>query len=215
MKSSRIASNVVLLLSLVGCSATDETGPSEPEHAALISSVMGSPSVLRRSKNYILDAQSRIFVGDIVETRTASRVLLELPYGYEIALGDNSHFAFNEFSTVDNARIQAALALARGALRLTSSTSIGNGSFEIRTPMATIRFSEGDIWIGFTPDGTGLDIVMLAGDGLTITNGRFSTELSAPGEGLSIVRGSGPQAISVWSPRKISEATAATTLHTP
>lgn len=215
MKSSRIVSRVILLLSLVGCSITDETRPSGPEQIALISGIVGSPTVLRRNKNYIIDAQSRIYPGDIVTTHTDTRVLFETPDGSEIALGDDSHLVFRKFDTRENGRTNANLALSRGALRLTSSSSISKGNFEIRTPMARISFAGGDVWIGFTPDGTGLDIIMLAGNGLTITNGRFSTDLSLPGEGLSIVRGSGPQAISTWSPRKIEEATAATTLTTP
>jgi hypothetical protein len=51
-------------------------------------------------------------------------------------------------------------------------------SLEIRTPIAALKSNDGDFWCRFETSDTTLDIALLSGSGMAVSNQHGSTELT-------------------------------------
>ena len=98
--------------------------------------------------------------------------------------------------------------LAKGAFRaVTGFMTKRPHRFEVKTGLATIGVRGTDFWGGFGLTENGLDVVMLSGKGVYVTNNQGETvELSSSGLGTTVMAASAPTTPKKWDDEKVAKA---------
>ncbi|XOV87439.1 MAG: FecR domain-containing protein [Pseudomonadota bacterium] len=198
---SRAASNALIatLLLLAGCSTAP--GSIGPRVIATVTATVGAPNTIRKNQSYVLDQQSLIYEGDILQTKAAEKVQVVMIDNTIITLGPNSHLLFHEYSYREGDRgPRARLTLGSGTLLVDNPATqkSGRGKFAIQTPVATITVKGARFFGGFLFEPNTLDVALLRGDSVVIANAHGSTELTLPVSGTSVQGDRGPQPPSAW-----------------
>lgn len=147
--------------------------------------------------------------GDRFVTGPASIAELRLRDGSQVIVGKNTDFVVREYRLYNDQPNVALFDLARGAFRsVTGAITSRPSRYEIRTPIATIGVRGTDFWGGFGVTADGLDVIMLSGKGVYVTNSKGSVELDRPGLGTTVLPGGSPAAAGSWSDEKLGRAVA-------
>lgn len=178
--------------------------------------IQGHPIVEREGQHLLLKSNDALFTKDTVITPIGSKVLFRLKDRSTISLAENTQFTLTQYDYKDGSeKSTARFNMLKGAFR-TLTGKIGKQKephFEIHTPVATIGVRGTEFWGGFIFSDS-LDVTMLEGKGVYITNEHGTVEISKPGEGTMVSEGEAPSPISVWSQKKLKAAEAATSLET-
>jgi hypothetical protein len=178
--------------------------------------IQGHPIVEREGQHLLLKRNDALFTKDTVITPIGSKVLFRLKDRSTISLAENTQFTLTQYDYKDGSeKSTARFNMLKGAFR-TLTGKIGKQKephFEIHTPVATIGVRGTEFWGGFIFSDS-LDVTMLEGKGVYITNEHGTVEISKPGEGTMVSEGEAPSSISVWSQKKLKAAEAATSLKT-
>ncbi len=202
----RAASSAVLatLVLLTSCSTTP--GTIGPRVIATVMAVAGAPNTIRKNQSYMLDQQSLIYEGDILQTDAAGKVQVVMIDNTMITLGPNSHLLFHQYKYRDgDAGPTARLTLGNGTLLVDNPTTqkAARQKFEIQTPVALISVKGAMFFGGFLFEPNTLDVALFRGNSVVVSNDHGSTELTKPGSGTSVQGSRGPQPSSAWpAPRR-------------
>ncbi|MAY43073.1 MULTISPECIES: FecR family protein [unclassified Neptuniibacter] len=176
----------------------------------------GHPIVEREGQHLLLKRNDALFIKDTLITSTDSKVLFRLKDRSTISLAENTLFTLTQYDYKEGSEKSISrFNMLKGAFR-TLTGKIGKQkepNFEIHTPVATIGVRGTEFWGGFIFSDS-LDVTMLKGKGVYITNEHGTVEISKPGEGTMVSEGQAPSPISVWSQKKLKAAEAATSLRT-
>lgn len=213
-RASKFALLVLYLASLGGCFFSPPVDPG-PRLIGTVQKAAGTPSVIRRNQRYLIGAQSRIFEGDIVETDDLSRTRIEMIDQSIIRLGEGTHFVFHQYNYVPGMRSPVAkMTFTSGSVQINPRgiAASRNGNFEVATPLATVGAKTADFWAGFIFGNRILDVTMLKGESVYVSNDFGSTRIDAVGYGTTVAGGNGPQLASKWPGDKLAAARDATAI---
>jgi len=203
-----------LTISLAGCFSTKPVKNS-PKHIGTVVAVSGSPSIVRKNQSYIIDVRSLIYEGDIVNTDSSSKTRIEMIDDSVIRLGEGSHFVFHQYDYEPGASSAVArMTFTSGSMRIDTRmiTEAKRPKFEIRTPLAIIGVRGTEFWGGFIFGDNTLDVAMLSGKGIYVTNDHSTVEIGVAGFGTTVIGGTAPQPPYEWSSRKLDRAVEATAI---
>ena len=163
-----------ILLGLISACATQPLEPSsQPTIIDVIAKSASFPKVIRNNQTYILGAQSQIYVDDVLITDKRSKLELTMTDGLTLHLGPNTHFVLHQYDSAPQS--SADLTMSSGSIKVSNRDM---RSLEIRTPIAALKSNDGDFWCGFETSDTTLDIALLSGSGMAVSNQHGSTELT-------------------------------------
>ena len=206
----RTAALLLVCATLTACS---NQLPLRDHSIGIVMQARGSPNVIRAGKSYILGRQSRIFVNDIIETNKVSRLTLTMRDDTELAIAASSRLVMTQYKFQRGGRSASAhLTLTRGALRTNTGriTEVWRSAFQIRTPFAAIEADGNEFWTGMIFGDNTLDVAMLKGRQLTVTNEHGSVRIDLLGAGTTVRGGAAPSPPLPWGDRKGERAMAAT-----
>lgn len=189
---------VALLLALLTACATS-TEPTAPVTVGSVDAVSGAPALVRKSRQYLIGAQSRIYAGDALETDRFSVAHITLVDGSSLIVGRDSRIVFNHFELPE-----AHLTLTGGTVRIAPAASPDRATrLSLQTPVATIRARGSELLGAFVSADNTLDVSLLGGDPLQVTNLHGTVDISSPGDGTTVIGGTAPQISRQWTPGKI------------
>lgn len=158
----------------------------------------------------VFDAGTDITIckGDKYVTDSASIIQLTLRDGTVITVGKDSEFTFSDYKIYKDKPNVALFELAKGAFRaVTGFMTKKPHRFEVKTSLATIGVRGTDFWGGFGLTENGLDVVMLSGKGVYVTNNQGeSVELSSSGFGTTVIATTAPTIPNKWGDEKVAKA---------
>jgi hypothetical protein len=158
----------------------------------------------------VFDAGTDITIckGDKYITDSTSVIQLALRDGTVITVGKESEFTFSEYKIYKDKPNIALFELAKGAFRaVTGFMTKRPHRFEVKTSLATIGVRGTDFWGGFGLTENGLDVVMLSGKGVYVTNNQGETvELSSSGLGTTVIAATAPTTPKKWGDEKVAKA---------
>ncbi|MCB1694163.1 MAG: FecR domain-containing protein [Pseudomonadales bacterium] len=199
---------LIALLLIAGCETTLAPETEQAQIGVVVNTV-GSPAIIRHNQDYIIDLQSKIYEGDILQTNDASRAQLQMIDGSELSVGPGSHILFQSWTAAGRGeRTVPRMTLNTGSIRVDSrgSREAARSTIELRTPLAIITARASDFWSGFLFGNSTLDINLISGDAVNVSNDHGSVSIALPGEGTTILGGTGPQPANTWTPRKQARA---------
>jgi hypothetical protein len=178
-----------------------------------VTSVAGNATVERNSQVITLEEGLLVCTGDIYVTDAASVAQLKLRDGSVITIGKESEFKIIEYKVYKNKPNIALFELVKGAFRVVTGYMVKKPHrYEIKTVDATIGVRGTDFWGGFGLTENGLDVIMLSGKGVYVTNNNAETvELDADGFGTTIIAGAAPSLPKKWGDAKVAKAVATIT----
>lgn len=204
---------LLLLLAMLTACGSQGTPPGPAVLIGVVEETKGFPSVIRGQRTYLLAKQSRIYQGDIIETDRESKIKLKMLDDTTFALGPNSHFVLHEYkySETESAPV-AQMSLTSGSLRSKTAKLMQarRPSFKINTPQALIGIRGTDFWSGFIFGDNTLDVAMIEGRGVYVTNQHGTAELDFGGFGTTVSGAAPPRPPKRWPQRKIDRALAET-----
>lgn len=189
---------------LAACSSAPPT-PAEPATIGIVAAVTGSPSVVRTGREYIIGTRSRLFAGDILETDRFSRAHVDMIDGRRLEIGHDSRLVFHRYE-----RGGARLTLTRGVIHAMPDPGDDGISLDVQTPVAVVHAGSAAFFGGFINAGNTLDVGLLRGSGIEVSNVHGTVEINSSGEGTSVIGGTAPQASRPWTPGKIERTLAKT-----
>ena len=106
------------------------------------------------------------------------------------------------------------MSFTEGSFRVSTARFMKKDSaiFEVTTPLAVIGVRGTDFWGGYIFGDNRLDVAMLRGDGIYVTNNFGTVDIRDPGFGTTVVFGAAPIPVERWSPNKALRAVEATAL---
>ncbi|MFN3586609.1 MAG: FecR domain-containing protein [Moraxellaceae bacterium] len=185
---------------------------AEPCRVGELVRLVGDVQVVRSDRQFRPFLGQQVCRGDRFVTGEASIVELRLRDGSLVTVGKRSDFTVRDYRLYRERPNQALFELASGAFRsVTGTITRRTARYEVRTPVATIGVRGTDFWGGFgvTPDG--LDVIMLEGKGVYVTNAQGTVELDRAGLGTTVLPGRAPAAPDAWSQEKLGRAVATIT----
>ncbi len=189
---------LMALISLQGCLTRTVF---EPDKLGTVTHAIGFPSVSRNSQTYILDRESIIYRGDIVNTDENSRIQIGLADGTVLSLGSNSHLVLHTYRIKEGKPFASIVtAFTRGAIRITRQGDDIDEAVVLTTPLATVWSKGQDVWAGYLLDdqSRSLDVSMLAGRQVRVSNRDGTSILNQAGYGIKVTTGAAPRGPRVW-----------------
>ena len=135
----KILCTTALLLQL-GCASLEQGTP-----VGVVTRVAGLPEIGRDGARYLADEQSRVRLGDVLETDTRSRMRVILDDGTSIELGGDARLVLKRYQPRRGLLApRTTVTWNTGSVDLRSgATSRGwRSRFEMVTPLATLRMRE-------------------------------------------------------------------------
>jgi hypothetical protein len=178
-----------------------------------VTSVVGDATVERNGQIIPLKQDSPVCTGDIVVTNAASVTQMKLRDGSLITVGKNSEFKIVEYKIYKNKPNVALFELAKGAFRIVTGYMVKKPHrYEVKTALAVLGVRGTDFWGGYGLTENGLDVIMLSGKGVYVTNNNAETvELEADGFGTTIIADTTPSLPKKWGDEKVAKAVATIT----
>ena len=184
-----------LLTCLSGCTIHEPYSVATIPIGEVIA-IDGYPAVQRNARPYILDQQSILYEGDILETDNISALSVLLANDMTIETVHSSH----QLRIGPHSQNQQTLTLTRGA----AAISIGpNAELQLNTSLAKITVSGGKIWAGYEEDSITLQVVKLGYSEVVVENDDGKVVLSAPFDGTTVKASAAPLPVVRWSERKL------------
>ncbi len=202
--------NIIFLCVLLCFSSTIQ---AKQCNQGKVASIAGSATVERDGQVISLEVDSPVCIGDIYVTDATSVAQLKLRDGSVITVGKGSEFKIKEYKIYKNKPNVALFELAKGAFRIVTGYMVKKPHrYEVKTVDATIGVRGTDFWGGFGLTKNGLDVIMLSGKGVYVTNNNAETvELDADGFGTTIISGAAPSLPKKWGEEKVAKAVATIT----
>ncbi|MFY0678514.1 MAG: FecR family protein [Neptuniibacter sp.] len=172
----------------------------------------GQPIVERDNQHLPIKRNDKLYQKDRLITPVGSRLLIKLKDKTTVSLAENTVFELSRY-TFGKKKSDVSFKMIKGAFR-TLTGAIGkqeDPKFEIHTPLATIGVRGTEFWGGMIFSDA-LDVTMLEGKGVYITNKFGTVEITRPGDGTMVQQGMAPSDVSMWSAEKLKKAAAATAL---
>jgi len=170
----------------------------------------GQPVVERDNQHLPIKRNDKLYQKDRLITPVGSRLLIKLKDKTTVSLAENTVFELSRY-TFGKEKSDVSFNMIKGAFR-TLTGAIGkqeNPQFEIRTPVATIGVRGTDFWGGFI-FSEALDVTMVSGKGVYVTNSHGTVEIKEPGQGTTVQRGQTPSTVKAWPQEKLDKAIEAT-----
>lgn len=170
--------------------------------------------MVRQSQNYIIDVQSQLYEGDIVETDENARVHLTMSDGTRIDIAARSRLVLHQYvwQPGDSSPL-ARMTMTAGALHVAMPEGdVKRGRFEVSTPMATIGVRGAEFAGGFVFAPSSLDVVLLSGPGVYVTNDHGTVEIIQQHDGTTVIGSTAPQLPKPWTERRLATVAAQTVL---
>ena len=186
---------------IMGCTSQLPVTGANQTVIGIVTQSSGFPEVIRNNQNYILGVQSRIYSEDVLITDKRSKLLINMSDGATFKLGPMTHFALRRYD--EDVTFAADLTMSSGSIQVANHA---NRRLEIKTPIAELLTSGGEFWFGFGFSENTLDIALLEGSGVTVSNQHGSTDLNETMWGTSVIGDSAPQPARTWSSQKKLEA---------
>lgn len=178
-----------------------------------VDSLHGSATVERAGR--IVDVNEGIVIckGDIYRTDKTSVLQLAFRDVSRITVGKDSVFVVTEYEMYKDKPNVALFELIKGAFRaVTGTMTHGSHRYEVKTALATIGVRGTDFWGGYGLTENGLDVVMLSGKGVYVTNTQGEmVELDANGLGTTVLPATAPSTPKIWKDEKVAKAVATIT----
>lgn len=173
-----------------------------------VTSVNGSATIERQGRIFDAGSDVKICKGDKFVTDPLSVVQLTLRDGSLITIGKDSEFSFIEYKIYKNKPNLALFELAKGAFRaVTGFMTKKPHRYEVKTAVATIGIRGTDFWGGYGLTENALDVVMLSGKGVYVTNNQGQTvELDSDGLGTTVIANDAPKTPEKWEDEKVARA---------
>ena len=210
------AISLILLMAVTLSSCIYRPLPSnQPKIIGTVTAASGTPVVVRYSEQYIIGVESRIYEGDILQTDPGSRAQLRMIDKSVITLGNNSHLVIHQYNYVPGAnRSTADMTFTSGVLELDSTelSAERTPDFLIQTPIANLHVQSTGLLAGFNSNDKRLDLLLLHGKNVEVTNDQGSVRLDRVNYGTSIIAGGTPRVPAAWNPAKRARLINATTL---
>jgi hypothetical protein len=200
----KAAAALLLLISMTSCTTPTVVLTGE---IGIVTAAQGFPSVIRKNQKYILARESRIYANDIVNTDLNSKVRIRLVDQTRLTLGNSSHLVFHNYAQKpDTSWADIRAALTRGAVRTTRPIFGDGGEFVFTTPLATVTSTSQDFWVGYIFDERSLDVSILAGTHILVSNRDGTSQLNNPGYGINVISGAAPRSQRKWDDEKKTSA---------
>lgn len=170
----------------------------------------GQPIVERDNQHLTIKRNDKLYQKDRLITPVGSRLLIKLKDNTTVSLAENTVFELSRY-TFGKKKSDVSFNMIKGAFR-TLTGAIGkqeNPKFEIRTPVATIGVRGTDFWGGFI-FSEALDVTMVSGKGVYVTNSHGTVEIQEPGQGTTVQHDQAPSSVKSWSQEKLNKAVEAT-----
>lgn len=195
------------LLTLLASPFTQAAADARDCRVGEIVRIHGQVDVVRNGTRHTPIAGERICERDRFVTTPRGIAELKFSDGTQITVGRDSTFIISQWKP---RRLRANLAtfeLVSGAFRaLTGEMTKRRHRFEVKTNIATIGVRGTEFWGGLEMSPGALDVIMLNGKGVYVTNDAGTSEITTAGQGVT-VRGTGaPSAPDAWSAEKVKKA---------
>ena len=178
-----------------------------------VESVAGNAMLERNGRLIHADTDILLCKNDKLITDASSVMQLKLRDGSLITIGKDSEFKIAEYKIYKNKPNLALFSLTKGAFRaVTGFITQRPHRFEVKTAVATIGVRGTDFWGGYGISENGLDVIMLSGIGVYVTNNQDETvELDADGLGITVIDGLALAQPTKWDADKVARAVATIT----
>ena len=186
---------------------------ASPCNLGKIDEVYGSVKVQRNGLNIGILPGMKMCKSDQFITDKLSVAVLSFVDGSQITIGKDTEFIVEEFEINPDKSNLAVFELLKGAFRMiTGAITKSANRCEVKTKFAVLGVRGTDFWGGFglTPDG--LDVVMLSGKGVYVTDMQGETvELTSDGQGTTVFANIPPYSPIKWDEEKVARAVATIT----
>lgn len=198
----------VLALALSGC-IYRPAAVYRPRVIGIVTAATGTPSIERYNEHFLIGVQSLIYQGDIIETDADSRARIRMIDHAVIHLGSDTHLVIHRFDyNPDNSTSSASMTFTSGAIRIDSGGKkvLRSPDFRIETPLASVRVRCLDFWAGFNDRDTRLELLLLKGNDVAVTNDQGSIKIDSMDFGTSVIAGGTPEVPMRWTAHKRARA---------
>jgi hypothetical protein len=184
---SRLALLIVVLFLAAPAAAT----AAEP--FGRVVSLDGAALVLRDARRQPLTPGAELRLGDEIRTGDMARVVIESTDGTRIVVGPASEVALRQRLVArEGGRLQVALDLFTGILRLLGGEGAAAPSVETRAAVASVRSTE---WL---VQATGVGTAVLSLEGEVEVRAASDAVVLRPGEGTDVAIGGAPSRPTTW-----------------
>ncbi len=191
------SSALITTLMLAGCAALDPGAP-----IGIVTRAKGLPEIGRDGARYLVDEQSRVRVGDVLETNATSRLRVILDDGTSLELGGEARLILRRYQPQRGLRApRTTVAWTMGAVDVRSgATSRGwRSRFEITTPLATMRLREARMLGTISSRPRELQVGMPQGLSISVRNRHGRARLATDGLRIKVPSNAAPEAPASWS----------------
>ena len=182
-------------------------------HVGVVASIKGQVELVRHSEVLLPQVGTAVCRGDVFRTASGSVASIALRDGTSLTVGRDSELVIREYRFSSLQSGLAVFELLKGVFRTISGAIARRPHhFEVITAAATIGIRGTDCWGGFglSPNGA-LDVIMLAGHGVSVRNAQGQVDLHTPGWGTTIFAAGRLERPHPWSQDKIQRALATIT----
>lgn len=179
----------VLLTS--GCTNLESGAP-----VGVVTRVEGLPEISRDGARYLVDEQSRVRVGDVLETNAASRLRVLLEDGTSLELGGEARLILKRYQPRRGPLApRTTISWTMGAVDLRSgATSRGwRSRFEVTTPLATMRLREARMLGRISARPRELQVSMPGGRSISVWNQHGRERLATDGTRTRVPTNAAPE----------------------
>lgn len=153
-----------------------------------------------------------VCTGDRIVTGARGVAELHFRDGTRITVGKDSEFGVTTWKERALRRNEVEFSLVKGAFRaVTGAITQRRNRFEVQTTIATIGVRGTDFWGGTNLSPDALEVIMLSGKGVYVSNAAGTTEIREAGTGVTVPAGGAPAAAQAWDEQKVGRAVATIT----
>jgi len=178
-----------------------------------VDAVYGHTKVERDGLSLVTSPGMEICKNDKFVTDKVSVTELSFIDGSKITVGKDTEFIVAEYEINNDKSNLALFELLKGAFRMVTGTITKTAHrCEVKTSLAVLGVRGTDFWGGFGLTPEGIDVVMLSGKGVYVTNRQGETvELNADGLGTTVLANMPPKTPIKWKDEKVAKAIATIT----
>ena len=178
--SPRIPTACTLVLLLILTAA-----PAPAQEAGMVNRVQGLAEAIRQGRATVLAPGSPVRVGDELSTGPEARLAVRFTDGTLLTLGADTRITVDEYVYSPDGSL--LLDMAGGAFRIISGeiARLNPEKFTVHTPLASIGIRGTDFWGGFL-ETEKLDVLLITGAAVTVTNPCGTVTLDQPGVGITV-----------------------------
>jgi hypothetical protein len=179
------------------------------EGACSIAEQTGAVLVLHRGGAVLGTIGAALAAEDGIRTGTDAKVLLDCRGGLQLAIGPGSEVRLARYlAAADGSRLEVALGMAFGLMRLITGEPRPGRSIEVETRVAVASVRSTEWVIEAVPAATSV----LSVHGRVEVRGSGTTVALDPGQGTEVMRGQPPTPSHIWGEARRARVLALTTL---